>query len=83
LFKPRKLTLGFGLFYQWFSMIAIVSNMNRKSIKLIQFVTFFQNQSMFSIGFGAGAVGAGAVGARAVGAEAGAASHCGSGFLNT
>jgi hypothetical protein len=41
-------------------MIAIVVNMNRKSITLIQLVTFFQNLSMFSIGFVAGAVGAGA-----------------------
>jgi hypothetical protein len=38
---------------------AIVVNMIRKSKKLIQFVTFFQNLSMYSNGFGAGAVGAG------------------------
>jgi hypothetical protein len=34
-------------------MIAIVVNMNRKIIELIQFVTFFQNLSIFSIGLGA------------------------------
>jgi hypothetical protein len=38
-------------------MIAIVVNMNRKSIKLIQFGTFFQKPSMLSTGLGAGAVG--------------------------
>jgi hypothetical protein len=30
-------------------------NMNRKSMKLIQFETFFQNLSMFGIRFGVGA----------------------------
>jgi hypothetical protein len=38
-----------------FSMIAIVVNMNRKSVKLIQFIIFFQNISMYGIRFGAGA----------------------------
>jgi hypothetical protein len=58
--KSKKVNIRARIFYQWFSMIAIVVNMNRKGIKLIQFVTFFQNLSMFSIRFGAGAVGAGA-----------------------
>jgi hypothetical protein len=51
------------LYIKWFSMIAIVDNVNRRSLNLIQFVTFFQNLSMFSIEIGAEAVGA--------------ASHCG------
>jgi hypothetical protein len=41
-------------------VIAIVVKMKSKSIKQIQFVTFFQNLSMFSIEFVAGAVGVGA-----------------------
>jgi hypothetical protein len=57
-YKERKLTLEFGLLHLWFSMIAIVANINRKSIKLNQFVTFFQHLSMFSIGFGAVRAGA-------------------------
>jgi hypothetical protein len=41
-------------------MIAIVVEINRKSMKLLHFVTFFKNLSMLNISFGFLSVGAGA-----------------------
>jgi hypothetical protein len=50
-------------------MIGIVVEINRKSMKLVHFVTFFKYLSMFAISFGAGVVGT----------ETGAVSRYGSG----
>jgi hypothetical protein len=43
--KTRKLTLGFG-----FPLLQLLSIIEKR-MKLIQFVKFFQNLSMFSIGW--------------------------------
>jgi hypothetical protein len=51
-------------------MIEIIVNMNRKRMKLIQFVTFIQNLAMIDIKFGAG-----------TGDGTGTASRCGSGSI--